>query len=161
MFVKHFAFRGAHPRRSTKVALSSRLTGTTAECASDVLKRFPRDTEGVLQEVQGRLIVPVEVDGHRGTVVVVVVEVPIVYAIRLGDNQFRTQFEIVVIQWIVSRPGYVAITLGGTICRYCPLGSHVDLTVLHRPGQNKVHYAAGDPVWIERMVWLTILTIGE
>lgn len=155
------------PGRSAKVALSSRLTRTTAECASSVLKRFPRDIEGILLEVQGRLIVPVEVDGHRdgirGTLLVVVVaEVPIVHAIRLGDNQLRTQFEIVAIQWIVSRPGYVAITLGGTICRYCPLGSHVDLTVLHRPGQNKVcyarSYAADDPVWIERMVWLTTLT---
>jgi len=33
-------------------------------CPSRTLKRFPRDTEGILQEIQGRLIVPVEVDGH-------------------------------------------------------------------------------------------------
>lgn len=66
MFAKHFEFHGAHPGRSTKVALSSRLTmRTTAECASNALKRFPRDTEGGLQDIQGRLIVPVEVDGHR------------------------------------------------------------------------------------------------
>jgi len=34
-------------------------------CPSRALKRFPRDTEGILQGIQGRLIVPVEVDGHR------------------------------------------------------------------------------------------------
>lgn len=50
------------PCRSTKVSLSSHLTSrTTTECALSALKRFPRDTEGVLQ---GRLIVPVGVDGH-------------------------------------------------------------------------------------------------
>jgi len=56
------------------------------------LKRFPRDTEGILRGIQGRLIVPVEMDGHRDvrdTILVVVPEVPTVHAIRLGDNQFR------------------------------------------------------------------------
>lgn len=108
-----------------KVALSNRLTmRTTAECASSALKRFPQETlEGVLP-ARGTRETNCPRRNERtarrtGTLFVVVPEIPIAHAIRLGDNQFRTQFEIVPVQWIVSRPGYVAITLGGTVCRYC------------------------------------------
>lgn len=111
-----------------------------------LLKRF----RGTLTVIQGRLIVL----GGRGWTA---------RDIRSGASGFEVlgsrtapahptwrqslsyRFEIVPGQWIVSRPRYVAITLGGTVCRYCPppvpSSLYVDLTVLHRPKQTKVYYA--------------------